>query len=173
LKKNQTFFESGIIWPYAIVLALLGVAGMGAWTINKAIENPVEESQIYMRYYQNTMNNVNDIIKAKIAFDKKYNLTFVTDQIHKGDTTIQYKITDKSGKSVDNADITVRVTTPYSHDDDINIENFKVKDGLYTFETIKIPKEGRWNIMAKVSIGDNSRYLNLKADTRYPNTQEY
>ena len=47
------------------------------------------------------------------------------------------------------------------------------ENGVYTFEAIDLPKPGRWDIMAKVTIGEYQRYYNLKADTRNPNTTEF
>ena len=55
MSEKQSFFASGKIWPWAIVISIFLVIGAGAWTISKAVENPVEESEIYMRYYQKTM----------------------------------------------------------------------------------------------------------------------
>ena len=173
MSEKQSFFESGKIWPWAIVISIILVIGAGAWTISKAVENPVEESEIYMRYYQKTMLNMNDIIKARIAFDKKYKLTFETDQISTQATTLKYKIITKNGTPVDNAKIVVRVTTPYDHNSDIDLTSPSVSNGLYSFKTMTLPKEGRWDIMAQVTIGKFQRYYNLKADTRYPQTTEY
>lgn len=173
MSSSKSFFESGKIWPWAIVIAIFLVIGAGALTITKAVENPVEESEIYMRYYQHTMKDMNKIIKAQIAFDKKYKISFITKQIATDATTLKYKITTVNGDPVNGAKLMVRLTTPYDHSSDRDLTSLSVKDGIYTFETIKLPKEGRWNIMAKVEIGDLSRYYNLKADTRYPQTTEY
>jgi len=48
-----------------------------------------------------------------------------------------------------------------------------VQDGVYTFNAVKLPKSGRWNLIAHIVIGEHERYYNLKADTRNPNTFEY
>lgn len=173
MSSSKSFLESGKIWPWAIVISILLIIGAAVLTVMKALENPVQESEIYMRHYQNTMANMNDIIEAQIAFDAKYKLSFVTDQISSKATTLQYKITTINGDPIDSAKIEVRVTTPYDHDHDHDLSSPSIVDGLYTFETITLPKEGRWDIMAKVEIGDFSRYYNLKADTRYPQTTEY
>lgn len=173
MSSSKSFLESGKIWPWAIIIAIFLVIGAGALTVTKALENPVQESEIYMRYYQHTMKDMNDIIKARISFDKKYKISFITDQISSNTTTLKYKITTINGDPIDGAKLMVRLTTPYDHNSDIDLANPSVKDGVYTFETVKLPKEGRWNIMAKVEIGDFSRYYNLKADTRYPQTTEY
>ena len=53
------------------------------------------------------------------------------------------------------------------------IDKFNIKDGIYTFEKINLPKEGRWDIMAKINIGKDSRFYNLKVDTRNNTVVEY
>ena len=173
MSEKRSFFESGKIWPWAISLSILIIIGAAVLTVIKALENPVEESEIYMRYYQDTMKNMNDIIEAQIAFDKKYKLTFETKQISTQATVIVYKVTTINGDPIDSADIKVRITTPYDHNSDVDLVSPSIKDGVYTFKTITLPKEGRWDIMAYVKVDKFYRYYNLKADTRYPQTTEY
>ena len=173
MSDKQSFFASGKIWPWAIALSIILIIGASVLTVVKALENPVEESEIYMRYYQKTMLNMNDIIEAQIAFDKKYKISFETEQISTKGTALKYRVTTIHGDPVDNAEIVVRITTPYDHSSDMDLTSPSVQDGLYTFKTITLPKEGRWNIMAQVTIGKFQRYYNLKADTRYPQTTEY
>jgi hypothetical protein len=47
------------------------------------------------------------------------------------------------------------------------------ENGVYSFPSIKLPVEGRWDIMAKVSVGDLQRFYNVKADTREKDAREY
>jgi hypothetical protein len=45
--------------------------------------------------------------------------------------------------------------------------------GRYEFAPVKLPAEGRWDVMAKVTVGDDYRFYNMKADTRYTDAFEY
>ena len=74
---------------------------------------------------------------------------------------------------MNDAKIEVIITRPNTHDYDIKLNNPDVKDGVYSFTEVKLPKAGRWNVMAKISVGDNYRFYNLKSDTRYTNITEY
>jgi hypothetical protein len=56
---------------------------------------------------------------------------------------------------------------------DQNLNNPIVQDGIYTFTNVKLPEKGRWDIMAKVSVADVTRYFNIKADTRIKEAVEY
>ena len=160
MKKN-----SGIIWPIGIGLSILGVVALGAWTIMEASKMPVQESDIYMTYYQDADANANKIINAAIAFNKKYNIEYLGEQLNVNNSKIAYKITTKDGKNINDAKVKLIVTRPQTHEYDFTLENPKVSDGTYSFET-KLPCIGRWNIMAQIEVGENKRYYNLKADTR-------
>ncbi|MGZ8548096.1 MAG: FixH family protein, partial [Sulfuricurvum sp.] len=78
-----------------------------------------------------------------------------------------------SNKEINNAKVEVVLTRPDTTDFDLNLSNPTVSEGKYTFTAVDLPKVGRWDILAKVSIGDKQRYYNLKADTRNPNTFEF
>ena len=160
MKKNSV-----IIWPIGISVAILAVVGMGTWTIMVASKSPVQESDIYMTYYQDADANANKIINAKIDFNKKYDIQYLGKQLNADNAKIVYKITTKDGKSVDDAKMKIIVTRPQTHEFDMTLNNPKVSDGIYTFET-KLPGIGRWDIMAQIEIGKNKRYYNLKTDTR-------
>ena len=160
MKKN-----SGIIWPIGITIAIIAVIGMAAWTIMMTAEEPVEESNLYMTYYQDADSNANQIINDRIAFNKKYKIAYLGKQLDANDTKIVYKITTIDGKNVDNAKIKVLITRPQVHTQDMELNDPKISDGIYTFET-KLPGIGRWDIMSKIDIGTDKRYFNLHDDTR-------
>lgn len=165
--------NAGKKWPWIISISTLIVIGFAIATIKVAINNPVEMSEYGMQNYHEYDNNVNDIINAKIEFDKKYTITFLTPQISDKASVIVYTIKDKSGNAIDSAKIEVVLTRPDTTKLDLNLTNPSVNQGKYTFNPIDLPKPGRWDIMAKVTIGENQRYYSLKADTRYPNTTEF
>ncbi|MGD9970821.1 MAG: FixH family protein [Sulfuricurvum sp.] len=165
--------DAGRKWPLIIALAIMGVVFLSIVTIKIAINNPVEMSDYGMQNYHQYDANANDIINAKIQFDQRYNVSLLTAQIHEHDTVIEYKVTDKNGTAVDNAQFDVVLTRPDTIHNDINLSLPSVKSGVYTFSPVDLSKPGRWDIMAKITIGNDKKYYNLKADTRYPQIFEF
>ncbi|MDP3265929.1 MAG: FixH family protein [Sulfuricurvum sp.] len=165
--------NAGKKWPWIIAISTIIIIGFAIATIKVAINNPVEMSEYGMQSYHEYDNNVNDIINAKIEFDKKYSITFLTPQISDKTSVITYAIKDKSGKAIEDANISVVLTRPDTTKLDIALDKPTIENGIYTFKAIDLPKAGRWDIMAKITIGKNQRYYNLKTDTRYPNTIEF
>lgn len=160
-------------WPYGIALSFLLIIGLIYMTITTSLKYPTQSSDRNLLNYHQYDKNANDIITKQIAFDKAYTLSLVSEPINTKATAIEYKVTDKSGVAINSAVIKAMITRPDHHDYDITLENPEIADGVYRFKTVSLPAEGRWNIIASITIGDQSRYLNLKADTRYPQTFEY
>ncbi len=165
--------SQGRIWPYAIVISILLIVGASVATVVVALNHPVEMSDTNMQDYHHYDRNANYFIEAKIAFNRKYNIRYVSENLDLNDAVLRYKVTDTSGAPVNNAKFKIVLTRPDNRDSDISMDKPTVEDGLYTFEAGKLPLEGRWNIMAHVAIDANERYYNLKADTRQPNTFEF
>ena len=145
--------DPGKKWPWIVLGSILGVVGLSYWTVNIALNNPVQLSDLDMQDYRHFEHDANENIRAQIAFDKKYSVEYVTETFKPEGASIAFKVTTRSG--------------------DPNVSVVKVQDGLYSFETVTLPKEGRWDVLTLVNIGNDHRYLNLKADTRYPNVFEY
>ncbi|MEA2099618.1 MAG: FixH family protein [Campylobacterota bacterium] len=165
--------SNGRIWPYAIGISIILVFGACIATIVVATTLPVEKSDQYMMYYQEADANANELIKARIAFDKKYKIEYITDKFCVDDSIIKYKVTDLNSNPVNNAKLLVVVTRPNNHKHDQEILNPTVKDGVYQFSSIKLEKEGRWDIMAKINIDNLQRFYNVKVDTRDKKVSEY
>jgi nitrogen fixation protein FixH len=165
--------SNGKIWPYAIAISILIVFGFAVTTIIVTSTMPVEKSDEYMMYYQEADANANELIEARIAFDKKYKIEYLTDGISCDATNIKYKVTDLDSNPVDDAKIMVIVTRPNNHKHDQELKNPTSENGVYSFSTITLPEKGRWNIMAKVNVGKLQRFYNVKADTRAKEAFEY
>ena len=168
MKQND-----GKIWPYAIAISIALVFGASIVTIVVAGKLPVAKSDEYMMSYQKADANANELIKAQIEFDKKYNIEYITDKISLKDSVIKYKITDKDLKPVDDAKLLLVITRPDSHKYDQKVEKPTVEDGVYSFSPIKLEKEGRWNLILKVNIDNLQRFYNIKTDTRKKEFKEY
>ncbi len=165
--------SSGRLWPYAIGGSILIIFGACVGTVIIAQTLPVEKSDTYMMEYHDADANANKLIKERIAFDKKYKVKYVTDGLSLEKSIIQYKLTDLDGNAVNSADITVVVTRPNKHKYNQELRNPSIENGVYTFPAITLPKEGRWDVMAKVNIDNLQRFYNVKADTRVKEAFEY
>jgi len=168
LKKSN-----GKIWPYAIGISIALVFCGSILTIVIASKLPVEKSDTYMMGYHQADASANELIKARIAFDKKYKVEYIQDKFSVNDSTIKYKVTDLDSNPVDNAKLVLVITRPNTRDFDQEVVKPTVDDGVYTFSSIKLPKEGRWNIMAKINVDDLQRFHNVKVDTRDKKVTEY
>jgi nitrogen fixation protein FixH len=158
--------ESGKLWPFGVGLAITCVFCFGVITVVVTNKADVQLSDDYMTNYQDADVNVNDYINAKIAFNKNYDVEYITESIGGENPKIQYSVKDKAGNPVNNAKILIAISRPETTKYDQKLQNPKVENGIYTFEDVKFPKEGVWNIIAKVTVGDNYRFYNIKADTR-------
>jgi len=164
---------SAKIWPYAISASILMVFGFAITTIVVTSTMPVEKSDAYMMYYQEADASANELIEARIAFDKKYNVKYITDGLTTQSSVIKYRVTDKESQPVNNAKIKVIITRPNNHKNDQELNSYKYSDGVYIFNNIKLPLKGRWNIMAKVNVGELQRFYNVKVDTRNKDYKVY
>jgi len=168
----MNFLKNGKVWPYAISLSIALVFIGAIVTIVVSVKAPVALSDIYMMGYQKADFEANDIIKARIAFDKKYKIEYLNKTL-KMDGAIQYKVTDIDNNPVNNADIKLIITRPNDHNSDQEVVNPTIKDGIYTFTDVKLPLEGRWNIMSRIKINGLHRFYNIKTDTRKKEFTEY
>lgn len=165
--------SNGRIWPYAIGASIIVIFGACVATVMVANTLPVEKSDTYMMGYHEADAKANEIIEARIAFDKKYKIEYITDAINTQNSVIKYKVTDMDSNPVDSAKIKVVITRPNNHTYDQELVDPSVESGVYTFSPVSLAKEGRWDIMAKVNIGDLERFYNLKTDTRSKEAYEY
>jgi len=165
--------SSGRFWPYIIGGSIVAVFGACVATVMVASTLPVEKSDTYMMDYHQADAKANDLIEAQIAFDKKYSIKLLNEGLSMQDTSIVYEIEDLEGNAVNNATLSIVVTRPNSHKYDMELNTPTVENGIYTFSKITLPVEGRWDIMAKVQVENESRFYNIKTDTRYKQIEEY
>jgi nitrogen fixation protein FixH len=133
----------------------------------------IQESDVYMTHYQDADANANDLIKARIAFDKSCNIEYLSKGISESGSIVQYRVTDKNSNSINGATLKLLITRPETDEFNHELENPTVENGVYTFKDVKFPKAGVWNITAKVDVGNLSRFYNIKADTRAKEVFEY
>ena len=166
--------SDGRIWPYAILASIFLIVLAAIATIVVAVKNPVEMSDRDMQDYHHYDRNANDIIAAKIYFDKKYTLSYHSHSFEQNNAVVSYALVDKSGKPVNTAKMNIMVTHPGNHKTDFPFDApSSIENGVYTFKVGSLPRAGRWNVLCKVVMGENVRYLNLKVDTRNDSAFEY
>lgn len=165
--------SAGKKWPWIISASIVAIIIACVVTIKVAFKAPDEPSDYGMQNYHEYDRNANEIIEAKIDFDRHYTLLYQGEPLNQKGSVIRYAITDKEGKGVNNAKISVLLTRPNTSSLDIALDNPTVKEGVYTFKRVELPKPGRWDILAKVTIEGKQRYYHLKADTRNSYTTEF
>lgn len=162
------------------------------WTIKSAINTPVYEDRSFMSKYQDVDDNYNRIYISTAKFNIKYNTEVTINDrtigmefsdiqygqrslekysknqkmLRMGKNTISIVISDKKSKAIlDNAKIEFQVTRAIEEMYDINLNDFKFKNNTYSTSAI-IEKSGNWNIIGKVTIGDDEGYLYIKTSTK-------
>lgn len=165
--------SSGRIWPYAIGASIVLIFGACVATVIVTNTLPVEKSDTYMMGYHEADEKANDILKAAIEFNKKYKVEYITEEFDPQNCVIKYRVGDIDSNPINDADIKVVITRPDNHKYDQELKNPTVLNGVYTFEALKLPQEGRWDIMAKVSVKGLERFYNIKTDTRSKEVVEY
>jgi hypothetical protein len=158
--------SNGKIWPVMIGLSIAGVFTAAIMTIVVTGQADIQKSDAYMTYYQDADAKANDYIEDRIAFNKAYDIAYLTKKITQEDSTVTFSVKDKSGKSIDNAKIMISVNRPETEEFNKIYTDAIYKDGLYSFKNVSFPKAGIWNIVTKFEVNDKSRFLNIKVDTR-------
>ncbi len=165
--------SSGKIWPYLVGGSITLVFGMCVATIMVTSKADIQESNVYMSKYQEADLKANELITDQINFDKKYNFNYITECIGGEKSLIKYEITDKNNNPVDDAKIVLHISRPETAKFNQELSEFHTQNGIYTFEGATFPKAGVWNIIARVQVGDDYRFLNMKADTRIKKAFEF
>jgi len=165
--------STGRAWPYILGGAITLVFGFCVATIVVTSKADIQESDAYMTHYQDADAKANDLIKARIAFDKKYKISYIGDGIGEKDSLVKYEIIDVDGNPVDDAVLVLATSRPETSKFNQKVENPKVEGGIYTFSGLEFPKVGLWNLILKVKVGDDYRFYNVKADTRIKEAFEF
>ena len=166
-------FSNGRVWPYAISASIIFIFSACIATIVVSMQLPVEKSDTYMMGYHEGNDRADEIIKSRIAFNKKYTIEYITDGLSIDNTVLKYRVLDLENNPVNNATIKAIITRPNNHKNDQELINPTVDNGTYSFSSVTLPLEGRWDIMAKIQVGENQRFYNVKADTRAKEAFEY
>jgi hypothetical protein len=150
------------LWPSAIILMIFGAIIAGYKSISLAIENPVEQSSIFLEGYHQTDKNINQILEDKLAFDDKYQLDISKLKFEKNSISGKIELLKKDDFNFVNADFELLLTRPETTVFD---EKIKTNDEV----NFDLPKEGRWIIHLKVLRKNNTGYFSFEFNTAKPN----
>jgi len=150
-------------YPHAVIGMILGVVVAGGWTIKIALDNPVQMDTFYMEKYQKVENNIDTIMALQAKFDAMFDLTYSTEKFIIGKNSITLKLTDKSGKAINDAKVQLMLSRPETNKENQTFELTKADNGLYTFGPFSIEKPGRWQILSKIEVGDFKGYHKTEA----------
>jgi len=145
-------------WPLTIILMLVFAIVAAVLTIKKAVNNPVQESNLFLANYHIADKNINQILDSQIEFEKKYDLDISKLKFNEKEIFGNISILE-NGKMID-SDFDIIITRPTSTEFDTNVKNPNIK--------FEIPKLGRWNIYIKSEVKNLIGYFYLELDTRKP-----
>jgi len=183
--QKYHFWLAFFFFIFGITFAMI------VWTVKSAVNTPVYEDRSFMTSYQDVDENFNLMVISNKKFNAKYK-TEVTinnkvvgmefsdllygqrslkkmsknqNMLHLGENEISFKIVEgQSSEAVSNAKIEFQITRPIDDMYDINLENFTLLNSRYS-STATIDKIGKWNIIGKVTIGEDIGYLYIKTAT--------
>jgi len=173
IDEREKKMSDGRHWPVGIIMATILIVIACAATIYLALLQPVQEDGDMMQSYHDFDSSANGIIVANVVFNKKYTLRYIGEGVSEEGSTIAYKLVDNKGKAVNNAKFEVILSRPVIQEDQVVLGKPRVDNGVYSFDNIKVPLKGRWNILARVSIGEDFRHMNLKSNTMDKGVYEY
>ena len=162
-------------WPHMILgFVAIGIT-LGYWTVKHSIQMPVHESNEFMMKYQSADLGANEIIEAQNRFDQKYNLAllnfkpsdFKPEHLKRkpkkimalnSTNTVEYRVTTKDGKAVNDANVSLLITRPHTETEDQLFKDIKAQNGVYRVENIKLKNAGRYILRVRVQKGDAVAY---------------
>ena len=163
--------DKGKYWPYMILgFVAIGII-LGYWTVKHAIGMPVHESNEYMMKYQTADTDANKIIEAQQRFDQRYQVRlegmmlsdFKPEHLKRKAgpvvtlgpvNTVSYRVTDKAGQAVNDANVSLLVTRPHTEKEDQLFKEIKGENGLYTVRDLQLKNPGRYILRVRVQKGD-------------------
>ncbi|MBN1840373.1 MAG: FixH family protein [Campylobacterales bacterium] len=145
-------------YPHAVIGMIIGCVIACGYTIKIALDNPVEMDTYYMEKYQKVDENINQILELQEKFNATFDLSYSTEKFHVGQNQITLKLSDKNGMAIENAQVVMMLSRPETNKENRTLIPTSVEKGLYTFGPFDISKEGRWQILSKIEVGQFKGY---------------
>jgi hypothetical protein len=190
-KKTIMKIQKYQLW-LAFFFFIFGITfAMIIWTVKSAVNTPVYEDRSFMTSYQDVDENYNQMLISNAKFNSKYNtevningrkvgmelsdLRYGQRSLEKkstnqnmlvvGENKISLSIVDKNKKPITDAKVEFQITRPIEDMYDINLDSFTVENDIY-ITNANIERAGNWNIIGKITIGDDIGYLYIKTNTQ-------
>ena len=149
--------------PHTVIGMIVACVIACGWTIKIAFDNPVEMDTFYMEKYQHVDQNINEILELQAAFNAQFDLAYSSEKFVIGENNIVLTLSDKQGKAIENATVTLMLSRPETNQDNNKISVSKAQNGQYTFGPFEIKKPGRWQILSKIEIAAFKGYHKTEA----------
>ncbi len=170
-------------WPLSIIgiFIFLSIMLFGILYISLKYV-PVNKENVYQMGYQEVDKSYNEIHAAQEVFDAAYTVVFDMPKLsqepvetmrvngekvyfdhcfalNQKNNTVAIHVKDKAGKAVEGATISLLLTRFETSEFDQTVAIASTEGGAYTSAPFEIDRPGRWKIVAKVSVGDKTRYF--------------
>ncbi|MBU1667639.1 FixH family protein [bacterium] len=192
MKASKKGIQKYHLW-LLFFFAIFGFTfAMIVWTVKSAVNTPVYEDRSFMASYQDVDDNYNRMFIANQKFNSSYNtevsinnrtvgmefsdlrygqrsldkMSKNQEMLNLGENSVSVVISDKKSREIiSNAKIEFQITRAIEDMYDIDLNAFKFENNVYK-TTTKIDIEGNWNIIGKITIGDDVGYLYIKTRTK-------
>jgi hypothetical protein len=125
-------------------------------TIEIAIKNPVQDSNLFLQNYHITDKHINSILQDQIYFNSRYSISLSETQFSENSFKGSFKVFEGEKEVVSKIDGVI--TRPETTEFDTTFEG-----GNFEF---KVPKSGRWNFYIKAEVDGKIGYFYFELDTR-------
>ena len=137
-----------------IIITCIGIfaISMVAWTVYKAVTNPVQMENLYQNNYHIVDQNFNTIKRDISLFDAKYKLKINPKKLFRGTNQILISIKkNKNQQTIKNAKINILLTRPHTNNENKNIQ-MNYSNNQYKSDTFDIQNLGRYQLRIKIEI---------------------
>ena len=192
MKTSKMGIKKYQLWLLFFFVIFGFTFSMIVWTVKSAVNTPVYEDRSFMASYQDVDDNYNKMFISNKKFNAQYNAEVTInsrtvgmefsdlrygqrslekmsknqEMLNLGENTISVVISDKKSKEiVSNAKIEFQITRAIENMYDIDLNSFNFEQNAYK-STAKIDIVGNWNIIGKITIGDDVGYLYIKTGTK-------
>jgi hypothetical protein len=192
MKSAKKGIQKYHLWLLFFFAIFGGTFSMIIWTVKSAVNTPVYEDKSFMSSYQDVDDNYNQMYLSNAKFNSRYttevtingrtvgmnfsDVLYGQRSLEKKSTNQNMLITGKNSLSISikeresqavvkDANVSFQLTRAIEDMYDINLNNFKFENNVYT-SIGEITREGNWNIIGKIMIGEDTGYLYIKTNTK-------
>jgi hypothetical protein len=192
MKSAKKGIQKYHLWLLFFFAIFGGTFSMIIWTVKSAVNTPVYEDKSFMSSYQDVDDNYNQMYLSNAKFNSRYttevtingrtvgmnfsDVLYGQRSLEKKSTNQNMLITGKNSLSISikeresqavvkDANVSFQLTRAIEDMYDINLNDFKFENNVYT-SMGEITREGNWNIIGKIMIGEDTGYLYIKTNTK-------